>query len=86
MKYFNDSKVLVHKVMQILTSCLILQNYQQFYLLGILGKLNEKSLPEARFFNLNEFFDSNFMTENFLKYQNSRNFASDERKFREEKH
>ena len=78
MKYFNDSKVLVHKVMQILTSCLILQNYQQFYLLGILGKLNEKSLPEARFFNLNEFFDSNFMTEKFLKYQNSRFFPSNE--------
>ena len=35
-RYFNDSKVSVHKVTQISISCLILQNYQEFFLLGIL--------------------------------------------------
>ena len=77
-RYFNDSKMSLHKVAKIPTSCLNLQNYQQFYLLGILGKLNEKSLLEARFFNLNEFFYSNFMTETFSKYQNSRFYPSNE--------
>ena len=42
LRYFNHSKILVHRVAKVPTSCLNLLNYQQFYLLGILGKLKEK--------------------------------------------